>query len=95
MEMKCSCGKRPKVKCVEESNLGGKMCLKENDMGNFKREERYVVIKYSQLTENQIVFIKNCIFDEYIPTVECVVVEADWSIYEDVWRRVENLSVES
>jgi hypothetical protein len=50
MEVKCSCGKRLKVKCVKESNKGGKMCLKEDDI-SFKREERYTVIKHNQLTE--------------------------------------------
>lgn len=24
----CTCGKRPKHKCCEESGMGGKMCLK-------------------------------------------------------------------
>jgi hypothetical protein len=61
-------------------------------MSEFKREERYTVIKYSQLTDKQIGFLKDCIFGEGIPTVECVVVESDWSIYEDVWKMVEELS---
>lgn len=26
----CTCGKRPKHKCSEESGVGGKMCLKED-----------------------------------------------------------------
>lgn len=46
-------------------------------MTEFKREERYAVIKYSQLTEAQIGFLKDCIYGEGIPTVECVVVESD------------------
>ena len=25
----CTCGKRPKHKCCEESEVGGKMCLRE------------------------------------------------------------------
>lgn len=27
----CTCGKRPKHKCCEESGVGGKMCLKGYD----------------------------------------------------------------
>ena len=27
----CTCGKRPKHKCCEESGVGGKMCLREYD----------------------------------------------------------------
>jgi FtsZ-binding cell division protein ZapB len=56
----------------------------------FKREDRYAVIKYSQLTDAQIGFLKNCIFGEGIPTVECVVVESDWPEYETVWGMIEN-----
>ena len=88
MEVKCSCGKRLKVKCVKESNKGGKMCLKENDM-SFKREERYTVIKHNQLTDAQMQYLKDCIFGEGIPTVGCVVVESDWPEYETVWKMIE------
>lgn len=30
-ELLCTCGKRPKHKCCEESGVGGKMCLKGFD----------------------------------------------------------------
>jgi hypothetical protein len=56
----------------------------------FKREDRYTVIKHSQLTDAQIGFLKDCIFGEGIPTVECVVVESDWPEYETVWGMIEN-----
>lgn len=59
-------------------------------MSEFKREERYAVIKYNQLTEAQIGFLKDCIYGEGIPTVECVVVESDWPEYNTVWKMIEN-----
>ena len=59
-------------------------------MSNFKREDRYAVIKYSQLTEKQLGFLKNCIHGEGIPTVKAVVVESDWPEYEPVWKMIED-----
>lgn len=94
MEVKCSCGKRLKVKCVEESNLGGKMCLKEDDM-SFKREERYMVIKLNKLsdelcsdglTREEIIW-RAANFGKAL--VECVVVESEWPEYETVWELIE------
>lgn len=58
-------------------------------MSNFKREERYTVIKHNQLTEKQIQYMKDCIFGEGIPTVECVVIESDWPEYNKVWQMIE------
>lgn len=54
-------------------------------MKEFKREERYTVIKNNQLTDKQVQYLKVCIFGEGIPTVECVVIESDWPEYEPVW----------
>lgn len=31
-ELLCTCGKRPKHKCCEESGVGGKMCLRGYDV---------------------------------------------------------------
>jgi len=59
-------------------------------MSNFKREVRYTVIKHSQLTESQMQYLKGCIFGEGIPTVEAVVVEADWPEYQPVWQMIED-----
>ena len=59
-------------------------------MSEFKREIRYTVIKHSQLTENQMQYLKGCIFGEGIPTVKAVVVEADWPEHEHVWRLIED-----
>lgn len=58
-------------------------------MTDFQRENRYSVIKHSQLTETQIGFLKNCIHGEGIPTVKAVVVESDWPEYELVWQMIE------
>lgn len=54
-------------------------------MKEFKREERYTVIKHNQLTDKQVQYLKDCIFGEGIPTVKCVVIESDWPEYEPVW----------
>lgn len=59
-------------------------------MSEFKREVRYTVIKHSQLTEGQMQYLKNCIFGEGIPTVEAVVIEADWPEFEPVWSMIED-----
>ena len=59
-------------------------------MSTFKREDRYAVIKYSQLTEKQLGFLKDCIYGEGIPTVEAVVIESDWPEYEPVWKMIED-----
>jgi hypothetical protein len=58
-------------------------------MNDFKREERYTVIKHNQLTEAQMRYLKDCIYGEGIPTVECVVIESDWPEYEPVWKMIE------
>lgn len=100
MENKCSCGKRLKIKCVKESNLGGKMCLKEDAVDNFKREERYMVIKLNKLsdeicsdglTREEIIW-RAADFGKAL--VKCAVVEADWPIYGDVWKMIEKMSNE-
>lgn len=59
-------------------------------MNEFKREERYAVVKYSHLTDKQIKFLNDCIYGEGIPTVKCVVVESDWVEYETVWEMIED-----
>lgn len=54
-------------------------------MNEFSREDRYTVIKHSQLTKDQSKYMKDCILGEGIPTVESVVVEYDWPEYHLVW----------
>lgn len=63
-------------------------------MSEFKREERYTVIKHNQLTDKQKQYLKDCIFGEGIPTVECLVIESDWPEYEPVWSMLEKRSIE-
>lgn len=56
----------------------------------FKREERYIVIKRKDLrlvsVEN---ILRRILADNDIPTRECVVVESDWPEYEIVWGLIE------
>lgn len=63
-------------------------------MKEFKREERYTVIKHNQLTESQMQYLKDCIYGEGIPTVECVVIESGWPEYEPVWSMLEKRAQE-
>lgn len=63
-------------------------------MNEFKREERYTVIKHNQLTDKQKQYLKDCIFGEGIPTVECLVIESDWPEHEPVWSMLEKRSTE-
>lgn len=60
----------------------------------FEREERYIVFKIAHLTEEQHAHLRRFIHpfvrgDQVVPTVECVVVEADWPEYEPVWNMIE------
>lgn len=68
-------------------------------MSNFEKEERYVVIKISDLEqlssevgedvrEDLRVFMSSY----PIPTRECVVVESDWPNYDHVWGTVEQVA---
>lgn len=55
----------------------------------FKREVRYAVIKYKDLSDEQRRVLE-CLFSDWkIPTRECVVVEADWPEYEQVWGMIQ------
>lgn len=58
-------------------------------MSQFKREERYIVVKLKTLTESQQNGLRNLLQMNDIKTVECVVVESDWPNYEQTWRDVE------
>lgn len=58
-------------------------------MPDFKREERYIVIKRKHLDQLGEHFIRRILAEHDIPTIECAVVEADWPNYEHVWRTIQ------
>lgn len=60
-------------------------------MPEFQREERYIVVKIKDLQEGQADGLRALLAMNDVPTRECVVVEADWPIYEDVWAMVQRL----
>lgn len=65
----------------------------------FKREDRYIVIKRSELSclsapelvELEIILgqIRMAHAKAKKPPLQCAVVESDWSIYEQVWKLIE------
>ncbi|WRQ13084.1 hypothetical protein [Vibrio phage vB_VpM-pA2SJ1] len=72
-------------------------------MSNFEKEDRYLVIKRSdidlsldsEMKQNlfylsQLVEAERHSFGK--PPLECVVVESDWPIYDDVWKMVEAIA---
>lgn len=58
-------------------------------MNEFKREERYIVVKRKHLQEGDEEALREFLQGWQIPTVECVVVESDWPEYETVWQMIE------
>lgn len=67
-------------------------------MREFKREERYIVIKLSKLGENKPytgAFVDYSVESEIEKLtghafIDCVVVESDWPEYETVWKMIED-----
>lgn len=58
-------------------------------MNDFKREDRYIVFKISQLDEEQLELLERV--QRELPTLcDCVVVESDWPEYEKVWEMIED-----
>lgn len=58
----------------------------------FKREDRYIVIKRKDLNEipdHQRHEIVNAIKEANLPPRKCVVVESDWPEYEPTWAAIE------
>lgn len=53
-----------------------------------KLEERYIVIKLKDLDQDQLANIWCAIWDNSIKPVDCVVVESDWDIYNQVVNMV-------
>jgi hypothetical protein len=60
-------------------------------MSDFEREERYIVIKLEDLDDLSHTALQNFLIREHISTREAIVVESDWSIYDDVWEMVEGM----
>ena len=61
-------------------------------MGEFKREERYIVVKLSDVrNDGDKEAIRSGLQSMNIPTRECVVVEPDWPIYDRTWGMIERL----
>lgn len=62
-------------------------------MTEFIREhDRYIVIKRSDISNNQAMNISGYLIGQKITPRECVVVESDWPIYEEVWKMVERMA---
>lgn len=55
----------------------------------FKREERYIVVKLKHLAGLQRAPLKNFLRENHVPSIDCVVVESDWPEYEPVWQMIE------
>ena len=58
-------------------------------MSEFKREERYIVVKLKHLAGLQVAPLRNFLRENRVPTLDCVVVESDWPEYEPVWQMIE------
>lgn len=61
-------------------------------MKDFKRENRFIVIKRKHLSAVQEKEISFYLFAESIPITESVVVESDWPIYEETWENVQRIA---
>lgn len=71
-------------------------------MSEFKRENRYWVLKLSDVEhlyykeQNKLIRLCNIVKSSRLergkPKLECVVVESDWPIYEQVWDMVQRLA---
>lgn len=57
---------------------------------SFEREERYIVVKLTDLeAAGQSHAMQEWLRNYHIPTRDCVVVEADWPEYEPTWKAIE------
>ena len=63
-------------------------------MSKFKREERYIVIKRKHLNAPVENAIRALLAAAEVDTVECVVVEKDWPMYELVWEQIKHWVVD-
>lgn len=55
-------------------------------MSEFKREERYMVLKLSRLPSDEAEYLRDCMKSAM---VECVVIEKDWPEFEPTWAAIE------
>lgn len=87
----------PKVTDVRKQQL--KKCC-DKVKAKFKREHRYVVLKVSEIEKyldvvqkDKLIAICNEIDDHRAidnkGTIECVVVEHDWPMYEQTWTAIQ------
>ena len=64
-------------------------------MSEFKREDRYIIIKRSDLKKVPVAY-RSALVDpmfsllSHLPRRECVVVEHDWPEYHLVWAMIEH-----
>lgn len=59
-------------------------------MSEFKRENRYIVIKLNQMPRDTLNYLECSFRQRGIPQLEgAVVVESDWPEYEPVWQMIE------
>lgn len=64
---------------------------RENRVSEFKREERYIVIKRKYLSDIDENEVRGLLERRGIETRECVVIESSWSPeYEQAWKMIEN-----
>ncbi len=59
-------------------------------MIEFEREDRYAVIKYKKLTDQQWTLVPTLLEKFDSARVDCVVIEADWPEYNFVWLMLEH-----
>ena len=64
-------------------------------MSEFKRENRYIVIKRSDLKKVPVAYRPTMITPMFnllphLPKRECLVIENDWPEYEIVWKMIED-----
>lgn len=56
-------------------------------MSEFKRENRYIVLKLNRLPKDETEYLRDC---QAKAMVDCVVVEHDWPEYNLVWAMLEH-----
>ena len=62
----------------------------ENKPASFEREDRYAVIKYKKLTDQQWTLLPTMLDNFAGARVDAVVVESDWPEYHLVWAMLEH-----
>ena len=60
-------------------------------MSNFKREERYIVVKLKRIDKETEEDLREFLDSYWIPTEQCVVVEHDWPNYEHTWETIKQV----